>query len=88
MHLRQVLIGLLTLASIAAALPARADDEEICGVVVLYRQPGPGTIYRGVHYGEIDVVTHEDRYDFVTRLPVNPNDLIPLNPNQEFSCVP
>jgi hypothetical protein len=80
-------VGLLVLASIAAAAPARADDE-ICGVVVFYRQAGDATVYRGVRYGEIDVVSHEPPAVFVQRVLVDPNDLITLNPNQEFACAP
>jgi hypothetical protein len=86
MKLQRALLALLALASITAAGPVLAA-EEICGLVVFYRQEGDATVYRGVRYGEIDVVTHEGSFVFVSRVPVDPNDLISLYPNQEFACV-
>ena len=86
MSLRRVLAaGLLGVASLA---PTARADGPICGVVVFYRQDGDVTVYRGVRYGEIDVVTHEESFNVVSRYPVDPNDLIGLNPDQEFRCVP
>jgi hypothetical protein len=88
MNLKQALsVGLLVSASIGAAGSARADDE-ICGLVVFYKQTDSATIYRAVRYGSIDVVTSEDRFVFVTRVVVDPQDLVPLESNQEFACVP
>jgi hypothetical protein len=88
MNLKQALsVVLLVSASIGAAGAARADDE-ICALVVFYKQTDYATIYRAVHFGSIDVVTTEDRFVFVTRVFVDPQDLVPLNSNQEFACVP
>jgi hypothetical protein len=79
-------VGLVALASLTAAGSAQAEDE-ICGLVVFYRQEGSTVVYRAVRYGAIDVVTTEGGVVFVNRVFVGPNDLVPLNPNQEFACV-
>jgi hypothetical protein len=73
-------------ATFAAPVPAQAQ-KPICGLVVYHTQGSRGTVYKGVAFGTIIVVTSENGRVLTTiAIAIRPGGLVVLHPDQSFAC--
>jgi hypothetical protein len=76
-----------TIARISLPAATPAQPQAVCGLVVFDHTQGTDSVYKGVKFGSIDVVTHEET-NVVTRgtLNVVPGGMIELHADQGFVC--